>query len=36
MYGEEGIVYSPKEILKDSTRFDLLEKIGENFYHFAV
>jgi hypothetical protein len=36
MYGEEGVVYSKREIIKDSTRFDLLENLGEGFYHFAV
>ena len=36
MYGEEGIIYAKERINKDSTRFDLLEKLNNNFYHFAV
>lgn len=36
MYGEEGIFYSRREVVKDSTRVDLLENLGEGFYHFAV
>lgn len=36
MYGEEGILYSRREISKDSTRFNLFENIEEGFYHFAV
>lgn len=36
MYGEEGIVYSPHLLQKDSTRFDGVESLGQGFYHFTV
>ena len=35
MYGEEGIIYTKQSLQKGSNRFDLLENIGNDFYHFA-
>lgn len=36
MHGEEGILYSKNSVAKDSLKYDLLEAIDEDFYHFAV
>lgn len=35
MYGEEGVLYSKRTLTKDSTRYDVFEKVDDNFYHFA-
>ncbi len=36
MYGEEGIIYSQKTLDKDSSRYDVFERMEGDFYHFAV
>ncbi|UII26896.1 hypothetical protein LVD15_00220 [Fulvivirga maritima] len=36
MYGEEGIIYSQKSLDKDSSRYDVFERMEGGFYHFAV
>lgn len=35
MYGEEGVLYSNKNISNGSLRYKLFEPIGPHFYHFA-
>ena len=36
MYGEEGVIYSQTPLERDSTRYNIFEKMESDFYHFAV
>ncbi len=36
MYGEEGILYCRYPIPPIKSEYDVLEKVGDGFYHFAV